>query len=129
MSGPSDLSQTCFDKALDSPLFIVGSDRDWCLFRATFAGQQSGFLKEENGFVGTRPMKPLHAPVSKAALTCSVLCSLDFGRSGIATVTLLTSLHVANPWRPIPKFRPGTQCLLLADIVAKVESCISPNFW
>jgi hypothetical protein len=84
-------------------MFIAGSDRDWCLFWATFAGQQSGFSKEENGFVGTRPMKPLHAPVSKAALTCSVLCSLDFGRSGIATVTLLTSLHVANPWRPIPK--------------------------
>jgi hypothetical protein len=81
---------------------IIGHDPDRCLFRAAFAGHQSGFLNEENGFVGTRPMKPLHAPVSKAALTCSVLCSLDFGRSGIATVTLLTSLHVANPWRQYP---------------------------
>jgi hypothetical protein len=56
-------------KPLDSPLFMIGGDLDRCLFRAAFAGHQSGFLKEENGFVGTRPVKPLHAPVSKSALT------------------------------------------------------------
>jgi hypothetical protein len=49
------------------------------------------------------------------------LCSLDFGRLSIATVTLLTSLHVANPWRPIPKFRPGTQCLLPAHRVISLR--------
>jgi hypothetical protein len=38
-----------------------------------------------------------------------------------AKVTLLTSLHVANPWRPTPKFRPGTQCLLPAHRVISLR--------